>query len=507
MTEQTKRRDSTVIIVIGIVTLILALGFTALFLVFPAAGSGLLSLKQFNMMNGLFNSPWTGLANYAQLFQAPAFRASLLWTGEYAAASAGMLFALSLVAGVLLTAAGEIRWLRHALCTLLLLPLVVPGELWAQAFRAAFSADGAKSVWLMAFWSALKYIGLPALLATAALSHGKRRWTVPLLSGGVAALALFALCGRADYTFLRALYAPGGPVGIDEFVLRTAMMQMRLSLGAAAQVTQVAIHALALAAAAFPVFVMLRRLFPAASAPDATRIRDRLVSLAAPVALLPAAFAVSLVYSLIRGTSNIPWAFFSSLPVYVLLALFSSFCNTVLCFCLARPAACGSRAGKPAMAILLLLLTAVSIPAYTMGEYLIFRSLGFVNTWFAVALSGIGSVWGVWPLVFAARGMGVQTGTDWFKRMWKPAVALFAVQAALRMNDTTPSLIYINEAPNQHVLLALSNVMQLNQTTVINPFMLLMIVAAVMAVPVALLLTVRTVFDEKDNLALFMPGK
>jgi HEAT repeat protein len=77
-----------------------------------------------------------------------------------------------------------------------------------------------------------------------------------------------------------------------------------------------------------------------------------------------------------------------------------------MCFFLSMPAACAGKAGRRAATAALLALTVLSAPAVSYGEYMVFRSLGITDTWWAVALSGIGSAWGAWPLIFAAKGLG-----------------------------------------------------------------------------------------------------
>lgn len=504
MLAVTKQKSSTAVTIIGIITLIFALGFVAVFLLIPAAVTLMTSMQKSTFTGGLFTSPFVGLDNYGRLLQQKALYTSLWWTVRFSAFGGVALFILALAFGYLTLACGRIRWLRHALCTLLLLPLAVPGELWAQAFYRLFAPQGINSILLISMWSAAKYIGLPVLLVAAACGHGKRKWTVPLLAGGAAALALFAAFGRLDYTFLRQFQLGGaGPLSLDLMTYRYGLINMQLGIGAVVSVLQWVICFVLLAAVAFPVAIMLKRLFPDGIAPDPAKLKDRLIGLIAPGCLLLLGAAALAIVAGVNGIGGDTASTYATYPLYITFAIFGAFVNTLVCFLLARPAASAGKAGKIVMTAVLLCLTAVGMSAIPLGEYLTARSIGMVGTWFAVAFSGIGSVWGVWPLVFAAKGMGISNGTEWFKRMWKPAIALFAVQLMLQMNNTVPSMLYENRASNLHPLfLAAQQMLQVGNTT--NTALLLL---AVMAIPVALLLIVRTALDEKDSLALFLPGK
>lgn len=509
MAEPTLRRNKTASTA-GAVTLPLALIFAAIFIVTPFIYNFILSFKNFNAMHGIFSSPWAGLENYAEILKSDQFWSSVIWTVRYSAINAAVLFVLSLGAGALLNII-HIKWLRHALCTVLLLPLVVPGEIWARAFIGIFTTENIAGIWLLPAWSALKYVGLSALLVTASLSHGRRSASLPLLSARLSALAVFTLLGRADFTLLKDLYSPENGIRLlDNFMYYGSLVGRDYGATVAGHILVLATRCLLLAAAAWPVAAMLRRLFPATASPAPTLPRDRLISLAAAGAIAVAALTALGTVKLVLGSGgNIGGAELQLLPSILLhtaLALVTSLINTAFCFLLARPAACGGKTGRKGKLAVLILFTAMSMAAYSIGEYFIFKSLGLMNTLLAVALCNIGAVWGVWPLLLAAKGLGVESDADWFRHMWKPALGLFAVQAAIQANNTIPSLLYNTEA-NYHPLNLLQNIGFMRHTDINATYGIGLIAVMMLVLPVALLLAVRTVFNEKDNMALFMPGK
>jgi hypothetical protein len=518
MVGETKPKDSIIVVVIGIITLVLALIAAVALLTGPAAYTLLLSLKDFKISAGLMHSPWIGLQNFLFLLKTPGFTNSLLWTVAHSLLTALFTLLLSLLTGYLLLAAGRIRWLRHALCTLLLIPLLIPGELWAAYFiklrlYTVFGSDAMLNGILVAAWCSLKYIGLPALLTTAALSHGKRSWGVPPLSGGVASLAVFALLGRFDFSFTR--YLPPtmySILGLDNLSFRMFFMQMQIGPAAAVNTVSIIISCVMLAIVAVPVALMVRKLFPQGLKADIAGMKDRLISLAVPGAAVLIAAAALAAVVLGSGFNANGFKQYANYPIYIVLALCTAAASTVLCYLLARPVACSGKAGKIGMTAVLVVLTAIGSGAVPLGEYLIFHSARVVDSLFAVALSGIGAIWGVWPLLFAAKGMGVGNSTDWFKRMWKPSLALFGVQAAFQMNNTLPAYMYIRHMNLQHPLVNMMQAIQNSQMLSSLPgqaggLSYLLMLLAVMAFPVALLLIIRTVFTEKESLGLFLPGR
>ncbi len=494
---------------IGKLTFAAALIVAAVLVAFPTIGTLILSFQDIDMSRGFANT-FAGAENYQYLLQSRGFPVSVVHSLLFSGLSALVVLAAGALVGYALRAL-PVRWLRHALCTALLLPVLTPGVLWAQAFFAIFSPTAEQSLPALALWCGLKYVGLAALLTTAALSHGNRSTTLPLLSAGVVALGLFTLLGLLDYTFLHRLSSNSVMrTSLDMTSYFALIGQARFGLTTAASILALGLRAVLLAAVAFPVGALVRRLFPADLVAAEATTKDRLFSL-----LASGAIALAVAVALATTSLGTPaWPMLpramAMYPVYIALAFGGGIVNTALCFCLARPVATAQPARRRITAALLLLTALGTIPV-SMGEYLEFRSLGMTNTYFPVLLSGIGSTMGVWPLVFAARALGVGTDEDWFKRMWRPALALLAANVALRMNDTLPSSIYISNASMLHPLQALIGMWEHKDLASMGDVPVIAISALItlltMAVPATLLLVVRTVFTEKETVGLALPRK
>ncbi len=489
---------------IGTLTFILALLAVGALVAIPAIVTWILSVQDHNIARGMLGSPFVGLLYYQLLAQSPVFAVSALRSLQFSGLSALVLLAAGSLLGYALRALAPVRWLRHALCTLLLVPLLVPGELWAQAFFAVFPSTAVQSLAALALWCGIKYVGLAALLTTAALAHGNRSAAAPMLSAAVGALGLFALLGLQDYAFLRQM-SPLSAMrdNIDRFIFNQGIFDSSFSISSAATMTAIALRAVLLAAVAFPVAALVRRLFPenAEAAPTTGKDRARALLAAGAAALVG---VIVLAVDARSGAASGLAGNLAVYPLYVVLAMVGAAVNTALCFCLARPLVTAKPAARVAAMAALLALTALGAVPVSMGEYMQFRFGGMVNTYFPVLLSGIGSTMGVWALVFAARAMGVRTDGEWFRRMWRPALALLAIVVALRMNDTMPSMLYLMQLDMLHPLLAMRVVVEQAGPSAAN-FPLVTVVT--MAVPVVLLLAVRTAFTEKETVGLALPRK
>jgi ABC-type spermidine/putrescine transport system permease subunit II len=508
MLEPTQRKDSSALSSTAAKTYAIALLFVLLFLVLPVFINFIMSLKEYNYKVGLFKSPWFGLENYWLIFNDPYFSKALLQSLALSLISSITLFALSIPVGLLISATGRIRWLRHGLCTLLLVPLIVPQEIWAWLFMNLFPRHAIDDTWALASWSVLRFIGLPALLASVAATHGKLGLKAALMAGGLVSLVLFATIDRLDYTFFHMLFSPYTQ-NLSTYIFRplaqpNLIAHNYFATSASVQVIQQIFHLALLAAIAFPVAAIGRHLLVENSKPDDMTLKNRLVALAVPGSAL--AIAAVVLLSIVAGSklSSQEQAIYTSLTLYNIIALVSAALNTTVCFLLARHVACAVKKSRQLMIIALLVLSALSVSACSTGEYLIFRSVGMSDTYFAILLSGIGSVWGVWPLLLATRSMGVSNRTDWFKHMWKPCLALFAAQAMFQMNNTVPALLYIDKQNYQHPLNFLSS---FSIRALEQPLNMALMVLATMIVPVILLLIIRTMVGEKDSLGLFLPGK
>lgn len=502
-----KRKDPVALTVIGIVLLIGALAAALILMLLPAIINLVISFQVYHPTKGVINSPWVGLKNFQAAFSNPTVMKGIPSSITHGLFSALVLFASSLVTGYLLLAVGKIRWLRIGLATVLLIPLMIPADILAQAFiqlRLFQGPDDMGMAMLVAAFCTIRYVGLPAVMVSAAIGRGKRSGSVPLLAGGATALLLIALLGLFDYPFIRLMPPMLYQIlPLDAYNFHTTFYMANYSQGAAASVLLAILRGFLILLTAFPIGLMVKRLFPKDGQPDGGAIKDRLLALILPcgAALLAAAVLVVLAIPGIKGGEL---ALYGSMPLHIILAFLSAGINTVLCYCLARPAATTGKTGKAVMLCVMVLLTILTAGEGPMsiGKYMLMRNIGAINTWFALLMSGIGAVWGVWPLVLSAQAMGVRDNTAWFRRMWKPSLALFAAQAALLMNNSVASLVSQSKQNMIHPLVLATQ--QMNQGGVGNLALLALMTTAL---PVILLLIVRTAMREEESLGAFLTGR
>ena len=502
-----KKKEPVMLIVIGIVLLIGALIAALVLVVLPAIFNLVMSFQVYTFSRGLANSTWVGLKNYQIALTNPTILRGIISSLTHGLFSALLLFASSLFTGYLLLAVGRIRWLRIGLSTLLLIPLFIPADILAQAFiRLRLyqgPADTGMSLLIAAFCT-VRYIGLPAILVSTAISRGKRSWSVPLMAGGASSLLVFALLGLFDFAFVRMMPPMLNEILVlDQYNTLSIFSKGQLSQGAAASVLLAVLRGLLILLTAFPIGLMAKRLFPKDRQSDRGAIKDRLLALILPGGAALFA-AVALAAMAIPGIQGGELALYGSLPIYIIIAFVAAGINTALCYCLARQVATTGKTGKAVMLCVLVVLTILTAGEgpISIGKYLLVRGIGALKTWYAILLSCIGVVWGVWPLVVAARAMGVHNNTDWFQRMWKPSLALFAVQAALLMNNSIASLMFQGKKNMIHPLILATQ--RMAQGGLMNPALLTMMTTAL---PILLLLIVRTAFREEESLGLFLPGR
>ena len=82
------------------------------------------------------------------------------------------------------------------------------------------------------------------------------------------------------------------------------------------------------------------------------------------------------------------------------------------------------------------------------------RSMGMVNTVYAVLFGLIFPITGVWAFVAIANSQGVSEKVEYAAAISKPAIALVMVQMVYCLNNFLPSLIYISDTRLRSPILA-----------------------------------------------------
>ena len=82
------------------------------------------------------------------------------------------------------------------------------------------------------------------------------------------------------------------------------------------------------------------------------------------------------------------------------------------------------------------------------------RSMGMVNTVYAVLFGLIFPITGVWAFVAIANSQGVPEKVEYAAAISKPAIALVMVQMVYCLNNFLPSLIYISDTRLRSPILA-----------------------------------------------------
>lgn len=487
--------------------------FLFAFKIVPFLQGILLSLKDYKVFQGLFGSPFVGLAHYASLFRDAAFGRVLGNTVLYNVLYLGLTFVvgLALAVGLSSIASGK---LRGAVTTALLAPYVLPTVVLGSIAMWLVSPTSSpfqltESLWLAETWSfrlvlltveLVKTAGIPAVIGLAAVAsaHAARRagggaadseaaaatdspgffrlnvWPATKAVLAVTLLqSAFLLTSNAElvYMFLNPLV---NAETVDYFIFRNGFMNARFDLAAAAWYIQYALQ-LALAAAAYFLVrgKLLNALFHQAAEWSPLRGGNRAAGLAAGIVCSAAALLVlylSLVHPFVaRSESGYPLGELlpaGNLFLYAILFAAASIFHLAFVLTLSYPMTVKRLPGGTLYR--LFLIAALLTGSGTIHEYLFYRNLEMVNTVLPVVFHGFFGI----AAAFALKGwfngkyadLKLQAEAEgrgelraffmlYIPKVWKPLLALGGLQWIMLWNSYMPSLIYISDPSQQAPML------------------------------------------------------
>ncbi len=141
-------------------------------------------------------------------------------------------------------------------------------------------------------------------------------------------------------------------------------------------------------------------------------------------------------------------------PLYIIISLIAACINVGFAAILAYPLVCGSKISNRVSIVLLLFIAILTSVPISIGAYMLSRSMGMVNTVYAVLFGLIFPITGVWAFVAIANSQGVPEKVEYAAAISKPAIALVMVQMVYCLNNFLPSLIYISDTRLRSPILA-----------------------------------------------------
>lgn len=444
----------TAFLIVGIIIFLL-LG------IIPALYTFLVSFSNFDILHGIWGSPWVGTANYSALTRSFHFPRILYNAFIY------FLIPTLFAAIITIPIAGYIGSMKagrqRSLVTFaLLLPAFVPDIIVAVLVlyigsNMALATHSSFRIILI-----LLYVIRPAAIcafvgASAAgifndkgknIMHGA---VFGMVIGIAASLVRFLSSNMELHTLVQTPFVMETADTFDIFAFRVGMQMLDMPLASAAWVFRTAIQLCAVPIVALLVHSCVLRGDTPGNHDHDIRQPDRVGMHAGVVlgALVTVLFMAALIVAITRGHDSYvqyPQSLFNSAVITVLSSVLFAIITFMLGYWLS--------ANVNKLGAIVLVLLMVTLTNNFIGEFLFYRALGLTNTHFSVAAVNGFNLAFVLPLAYLARLKNRETG---FRHMLPPFIAFFGLFVANTWASGWSQLIHTMQANHMGVGLALRN--------------------------------------------------
>ncbi|MDF2837044.1 MAG: hypothetical protein K0Q63_2684, partial [Paenibacillus sp.] len=460
------------------------------------------SFRDYKVFKGVADSPWVGWGNYADLFRNPFFLDALSNTLSYKLLyiAAGGVFAFVVALALSGIRSAKPRgWITSILVLPYAIPSVVLGHFAMLMFSASSSPfgpvdrlfigeEGPFRVIMLAV-ELLKYGGIPAIIALAAIAAAQSRlgamkasatfWRMNALPAAKAVLALMllqlAMLTTTDFELLHALINPlvlQSASTVDYFVFQTGLLQMNVGPALAATYVSFALQFVLAVTAYFVVRGLLRDALVQRESDAAAEMKGGSPVIGGIVGLVLSGLVLFVLYYVFidpflkPSAANIPLTdlvSFRKLGLAAFLFTVASVFGMLITLTLSYPMTVRRLPGGTLYRIVLIALTGIGTG--TIYEYMFIRDLGMVNTIFPPALIGLIQIVPAFVLKsyfngkyghlkeeaeLGGRGELAALFALYIPKVWKPLLALGALQFIVLWNAYLPSFIYISD-PSKHL--------------------------------------------------------
>jgi putative aldouronate transport system permease protein len=449
-----------------------------------------LPFVDFNVIKGIFNSTWVGMGNFSKLFGDPAFRNVLSNTLsiklEYIVAS-------GLIALLIALALSNVKSLklRNAFSTLFLIPYFIPSAVMAYMVVLFFGSSvlGNSNLFRPIFVAVevLKTCGIPILMAIAAIGSkhaalarsdsntAKTTFLHTNVVPAVRAISAFMLLQLSmilstDFELVSSLYSPlvyEVADTLDTYAFRTGLLSANFSIAGAIWLFQFLVQLLFTGIA----YLVIRRSFfhdIFSRLEDTTPIRvenkrRRLagigISAVYAIAVLVPLYLLFVYPFVAKSTSGISlWSLFStsSFVGYFLINLAAVIINLLITLTLAYPLTVKDLPGRGIYKVYLLVVLVMGVGS--LHEYILFKNMGMINTFYPHLFSGFISIISVFVLksIFNSKYSKLKEKASlegrgelhtffclFVPKVWKPLIALGVLQFVAMWNSFYSSLVYM----------------------------------------------------------------
>jgi putative aldouronate transport system permease protein len=464
----------TVPFIIAVPSLILLFVYRLL----PAINTLILSMKEYKLTLGLFNSPSVGLKNYTDLFNSVNF--ARLFGNTFRMSFFAILFTCFFAALLILCISNmPNRILKTIAIVIISIPAFIPvasfvgiimralsvgGGVFNQillSFGAEpqpFLADQEYFTLIFAFAEAIRNVYIPVIIGVLACeqkgANYNRIFTVILIYAFVRATMFLS----PDLELLNMLSNPliaGKADALDTYTYRTGLAQMSLSPSSAVWVVKTVVQLLVNIGLYFLLYFLLPELKGLVSTltDKVNRKTSSIISIIGfffvalgSIGIAAGVFFPSLLGEYTSSFEGIRVVFSNTVFVSAILnsliyCLISCIIYGFLTITLAYPLTTKTKIYP------LILLFVMTLTNNIVGEFVFFRNIGLFNNYFAVILQSSLSVIGAFGLHFSVSGKfenEVPTPSAYIKEALLPLITIVGLFFVSTWGGYMAQLIYIN---------------------------------------------------------------
>jgi len=418
--------------VIPFIIAIPALLLIFIFKIVPAVYTLLLSFKDFKIMKGIFRSPWVGMNNYKALIQSPAFRniTNNTLTLNSLSIILTVLFALALIVCI---SKMPNKWCKLCAIAILSIPAFIPVSSFVGVFMKAFSVDSGfinklitssgndpilffadKTLYplLFAMMDSLRNIFIPVIIGVLICENSSKLSfkSIAIVLTGYTAVRV-AMILSPDIELLHMTYNPlvyETADVFDTYSFRTGLMSMHYGSSSTVWVIKTIIQLLINIALYFLLAVLVPKISEAVKdiSNKVNKSMDSIIAIIGYLLLATGSLAV-IILTFIPLSSNLSEGmrlltanrpFITAVSNSLLYSISGSIVYGFITLTLSYPLTVKTKIYP------LILIIVISLINNFTGEYLIFRSMGTINTIIPVILGTGLSVAGAFALHFSISG-------------------------------------------------------------------------------------------------------
>lgn len=474
-----------------------------------------MSFKAYSPVKGVTGSPWVGFKNYKEILSSFAFGRVLKNTVIFNLLFSAMVYGIALLAGYIILSLPKGSLLRDVLSVLSILPLFLSGEVYTGWLIELFGSTTFINPGLMRFlhplFSALKYSGIPIMVMYILdEAREEKDYSLSLKVSGLFALTSLAFIASSCFSLTKAMYNPlvyESLDMLDTYSFRKGLMESQYGVNSSLGVIQTLITLLSATALFLPIKSLCVATFKEVKIKKCKENIFRKV-----ISSLTSLLIFTAIYFLPYFLNGQPFSVSAAKPPivspmlnYLVLTLISSLIASVLAALISRSFISPSKKVILIAGILLSLVTILSAKPNNISQFLMIKSMGFLNTGFAIILTTGFSAAAVWAMVAILKAEGNISSKSFFLAM----TAIFFIQTALTYSNSTPPQLYfhnINLSPSlilRSMSASMQNMNGLNERIALNNAVglygfilslpsLLLFLAAKLVVPKTQLLSIIT---------------